>query len=552
VGKSAHFAKRYGIAASALLLLGACALQPAGPATEGETTETAVVGAQADPTSVGGEQASDATSAPTPSESAPAAAAGQPAAEPAEAPAPPVAKPPLPESAPIPTVAILDATRLPPFEGEHQVIDDAQASPGEIDLTVEPDDLWERIRLGFSMRDLQSPLVDDKVAQYLKDPEYLNRMFERSRLYLHYIVDELERRGMPTELALLPMVESAFNPMAYSRAHASGLWQFIPPTGKRYALTQNWWFDARRDIVESTAAALGYLADLYEMYGDWQLALASYNYGENGIARAIERNRESGLPTDYSDLKLPLETRYYVPKLQALKNIIANPQKYGIVLNPIPNEPYFATITKSRDIDVQLAAKLAEMPVEEFIALNPGFSRPVIPVEINSRLVLPADKVEVFHANLEKYEDKSQVSWKTYRPRRGERIDTIARKFKVSVVHLKEVNGITRRARALPSVLVVPVTANAAVAARLPIMYSPPVRAPRRGSVHRVKRGETLYSISRRYGVSVQNLMRWNSVTDFIRAGQLLRVQAVVSSRSLRRSASTGRAFRKSVQGRPR
>jgi len=553
VGKSAHFAKRYGIAAAAALLLGACALQPAGPDAESATTERTVV-ANADPTTVGGEPASDTTSAPTPSESAPAAAVGRPAAGPAQPPpAPPVAKAPSPESAPMPTVAILDATRLPPFDGEHRVIDDPGARPGEIDLTVEHDDLWERIRLGFAMRDLQSPLVDDKVAQYLKDPEYLNRMFERSRMYLHYIVDELERRGMPTELALLPMVESAFNPMAYSRAHASGLWQFIPPTGKRYALTQNWWFDARRDIVESTAAALGYLADLYEMHGDWQLALASYNYGENGVARAIARNRDAGLPTDYADLKLPLETRYYVPKLQALKNIIADPQKYGIVLNPIPNEPYFATVTKARDIDVQLAAKLAEMPVEEFIALNPGFSRPVIPVEINSRLVLPADKVEVFHANLEKYEDRSQVSWKTYRPRRGERIDTIARKFKVSVAHLKEVNGITRRARSLPSVLVVPVTANAAAAARLPIMYSPPVPAPRRGSVHRVKRGETLYSIARRYGVSVQNLMRWNSVTDFIRAGQLLRVQAGgVSSRSGRRSAGKGRAFHKDVQGRRR
>ncbi len=530
------------------MLLAACALQPAGPADGNGVTE-AVISATTDPTApdteplAGAQPAPQRDADPAPDPELPAAA--QPAAA-------PVAQPSSRASDPMPTVAILDATRLPPFEGEREIIDERAPAPAGVDLTAEPDDLWERIRVGFAMRDLNSPLVDEKVAQYLKDPEYLNRMFERSRLYLHYIVDELEQRGMPTELALLPMVESAFNPMAYSRAHASGLWQFIPPTGKRYALTQNWWFDARRDIVESTAAALGYLADLYEMYGDWQLALASYNYGENGIARAIERNREAGLPTDYSDLKLPLETRYYVPKLQALKNIISNPGRYGVALNPIPNEPYFATITKKRDIDVQLAAKLAEMPVEEFIALNPGFSRPVIPVDINSRLVLPADRVEVFHANLQKYEDKSQVSWKTYRPSRGERIGTIARKFKVSVKHLKEVNGITRRSR-MPSVLVVPVSANAAVAASLPIMYSPPVLAPRRGSVHRVKRGETLYSIGRRYGVSVKNLMRWNRVSDFIRAGQLLRVRAWGGpSRSGRRSAGKGHSYRKDVKGRPR
>ena len=553
MGRVGQFASRYGIAAGTLLLLGACALQPTVPVESEATATTAPERSEA--TTVNAEPSVDKLPATTKSDGEPAGNPPRPSAEQAGTPAaPPAAQGPSSAPGQVLTVALLDASRLPPFEGEREIIGEPVGSPAKIDLTVAPDDLWERIRLGFSMRDLHSPLVDEKVAQYAGNPEYLKRMFERSRLYLHYIVDELEQRGMPTELALLPMVESAFNPMAYSRAHASGLWQFIPPTGKRYALTQNWWFDARRDIVESTAAALGYLADLYEMHGDWQLALASYNYGENGIARAIERNRAAGLPAEYSDLRLPLETRYYVPKLQALKNIIANPQAYGIVLDAIRNEPYFATITKTRDIDVQLAAKFAEMPVEEFIALNPGFSRPVIPVNVNSRLVLPADRVEVFHANLEKYEDKSLVSWKIYRPRRGEGIDTIARKFKVSVAHLKEVNGITRRSRAMPSALVVPVNASAAAAARLPIMYAPPVVASaRRGAIHRVRAGETLYSIARRYRVSVQNLMRWNRITDFITAGQTLRVQeAGGSSRSGRRSSVKGRPVSRDVRGAPR
>ena len=552
MGSLGQFALRWGSVAGMLLALGACALQPTDSAVAVAPAAEAALPSQDDPTAASAGKVVD--NPPAAAEPEVSAADGEPRQPTGAAPLPPaLSAAPSPQPPPVPTVALLDASRLAPFDGEREVIAESERKAAELDLTVAPDDLWDRIRLGFSMRELRSPLVDQKVAQYVANPEYLKRMFDRSRLYLHYIVEELEERGLPTELALLPMVESAFNPMAYSRAHASGLWQFIPPTGKRYALKQTWWFDARRDVVESTAAALGYLADLYEMHGDWQLALASYNYGENAIARAIERNRAAGLPTEYSDLQLPLETRYYVPKLQALKNIISNPQAYGIVLDPIPNEPYFATITKTRDIDVQLAAKLAEMPVEEFIALNAGFSRPVIPVDVNSRLVLPADRVDVFHANLEKYEDQSLVSWKTYRPKRGERIETIARKFKVSTVHLKEVNGITRRSRSMPSVLVVPVNANAAAAARLPIMYSPPVATySRRGGVYRVKQGDTLYSISRRFGVSVQSLMRWNRVTDFITPGQTLRVQAGGSSRSIRRSSSKGRPVRRNVQGSPR
>jgi membrane-bound lytic murein transglycosylase D len=361
------------------------------------------------------------------------------------------------------------------------------------------------------MPDLDNALVREKMTYYAARPEYLQRVFDRSRLYLFHIVEELEKRGMPTEIALLPMVESAFNPMAYSRAHASGLWQFIPGTGKRFELKQNWWYDGRRDIVDSTNAALDYLQYFYEMHGDWHLALASYNWGENAVARAIAKNKAAGKPFDYAHLTMPLETRHYIPKLQALKNIINNPEPLGIVLDPIPNQPYFATYTKLRDIDVQLAAKLAEMSVDQFMALNPGFSRPLIRASVTPRIVLPADKVDTFHENLQKLDEKSAVSWTTYSPKKGDTLESIAKKHGMTVSHLKEVNGIPPRSRALPSLMVVPANRNTAVAmTRLPIMYAPPIPITYRRIYHTVKPGETLVSIGRRYGVSLEDIKRLN------------------------------------------
>jgi membrane-bound lytic murein transglycosylase D len=418
----------------------------------------------------------------------------------------------------------LDANRLPPFDGRHEDLKEPRKLP-RVDRTLKRDDLWQRIRDGFAMPDLSGPLVDEKTAWYVARPEYLKRVFERSRRYLYHIVDELEKRGMPTELALLPMVESSFNPMAYSRAHASGLWQFIPGTGKRYELTQDWWYDGRRDIIASTSAALDYLQDIYEMHGDWHLALASYNWGENAVARALEKNRAANLPLDYSSLSMPAETRQYVPKLQALKNIILNPEAFGIELDPIPNQLYFTTITRTRDIDVRLAAKLAEMPVEEFIALNPGFSRPVIRAEHTPRIVLPADRVEIFHENLTKYDDKSLVSWATYHPKKGESLEAIARKHGVALAQLKEVNGIAPRARAIPATLVVP-TGGAHDLGRMPIMYAPPIPlSGTRTRTHTVKAGETLPGIARHYGVSVGDLRRWNKIGR-LTPGQKLTIHA--------------------------
>jgi len=412
-----------------------------------------------------------------------------------------------------------------------------------VDRTVRHDDLWQRIRDGFAMPDLDGPLVEEKMAWYAARPDYLRRMFERSRRYLYHIVEEIEKRGLPTELALLPMVESSFNPMAYSRAHASGLWQFVPGTGRRYELEQNWWYDARRDVLASTEAALEYLKDVYEMHGDWHLALASYNWGENAVGRALERNRAAGFALDYASLAMPAETRHYVPKLQALKNIVANPAPFGVELDPIPNAPYFATVTKTRDIDVRLAARLAEMPVEEFVALNPGFNRPLIPVAVNPRIVLPADRVEVFHANLLKHEDAALVSWRAYQPRRGERLEAIARKFGLGLAQLREVNGLSPRAHTAPPLLVVP-TNGAPEAGRLPLMYAPPIPAPApRRLVHTVRAGETLASIASRYRVSPEDLRRWNRIGR-LAPGQKLTVHSRVLPK--------GRPVKRTVAGKQR
>jgi membrane-bound lytic murein transglycosylase D len=399
----------------------------------------------------------------------------------------------------------------PPLDAEPVEIVEPLRGVQGIDRTTVHDDLWQRIRAGFAMPDLDNEVVQERTAFYVARPDYLQRMFDRSRLYLFHIVEELEKRHLPTELALLPMVESAFNPMAYSRAHASGLWQFIPGTGRRFELQQNWWYDARRDVVASTKAALDYLSFLYEMHGDWHLALASYNWGEGAVARAIARNEAAGLPTDYWSLAMPLETRHYIPKLQALKNIINDPEPFEVVLGPIPNRPYFATYAKGRDIDVYLAAKLAEMPVAQFVALNPGFNRPLIRAAVTPRIVLPADRVDVFHRNLVKRDPKTLVSWKTYQPKKGETFESIAKRHGMTLAQLKQVNGIAPPIRALPGLLVVPASRAALESyGSLPLMHAPPVPALPRRIVHTIKRGETFASIARRYGVTETALRRWN------------------------------------------
>jgi len=305
------------------------------------------------------------------------------------------------------------------------------------------DDLRERIISGYSMPDINSNYTGTHEAWYASRPDYVKRMMGRSQRYLYHIVVEVEKRGMPSEIALLPMVESAFNPKANSSAKAAGIWQFMPATGKTFGLKQDWWVDNRRNVTAATNAALDYLQKLHTMFGTWDLALAAYNSGEGTVQRAIERNRRKGLPTDYQSLPLPDETKNYVPKLQAIKNIMARPENYGLNIDAIPNKPYFTKVTAPTQIDAKLAASLAEIPFEEFASLNPEYNRPVLMETGDSvhEILLPVSAANTFKENLANY-DKPLVSWQTYHAKRGERMDKIAQKFGINVAELRDINNM--------------------------------------------------------------------------------------------------------------
>ena len=331
------------------------------------------------------------------------------------------------------------------------------------------------------------------------------------------------------------MVESAFNPMAYSRAKASGLWQFIPSTGKRYNLNQNWWKDERRDIVASTAAALDYLQTIYDLHGDWHLALASYNWGEGSVGRALNKNRALGLPEDYLSLTMPGETKNYVPKLQALKNIFSNPALVAeLNLSQIPNRPYFSTVSQTSSIDVDVAAKLAEMPVKEFVALNPAHNRPVIQAE--SPIIIPAEKLETFISNLEAHEssNKPLSYWQSYTLRPGDKLEKVAPRFGMSVANLKAVNGIQGKIKVGPGTTLLvagqeggdgPDMASTPEPPRLPAADPEPAAKSKSTESHTVRKGETLPSIAKHYGMSVAELKRINKLrSDKVTTGTRLTV----------------------------
>ncbi len=368
----------------------------------------------------------------------------------------------------------------------------ASQVPMLMDLTRTPTSLWQRIRRGFGLPDMTSPLVTEQEEWYSKRPDYIARTVARSSRYLYYIVEQVEKRGMPSEIALLPIIESAYNPVAYSRAHASGIWQFIPSTGKHYGLQQNFWYDGRRDVMAATNAALDYLEKLYEMFGSWDLALASYNWGEGAVSRAIAKNMAKGLATDYASLNMPAETRYYIPKLQAVKNIIANPAQFGIDLAEVANQPYFVAVTTTRHIDVKIAARLADMPVEEFLSLNPGNSRPVIKADGVRTLLLPTDKAGTFLSKLESH-DEPLVSWQAYKLKAGETVDRVAARYGIGVAQLKHVNGIAVRSGVgTGATLLVP--SGASATPYLPDMPAPKVtvaKAPKKSAKHASRKGRT-------------------------------------------------------------
>lgn len=389
----------------------------------------------------------------------------------------------------------------PAAEQQVQLAVEPAAAPKQVEAP--PKNLWVRLRKGLVMNDLNNPLVRDWEQWYSSRPDYVARMVERSSRVLFHVIEEVERRKMPAEIALVPMIESAYNPQAYSRAHASGMWQFIPSTGKIYGLRQNWWYDGRRDIVAATNAALDYLEKLHGMFGSWDLALASYNWGEGGVSRAIAKNQAKGLPTDYESLTMPAETRNYLPKLQAVKNIVLDPARFGLTLADIPNEPYFATVTTKRHIDVQLAAKFAEISDEEFRFLNPAHNKPVINANSAETIVLPKHKVATFLANLEKH-DRPLVSWQAYTVKAGERPEKIAAKHGITLAELRQINGITGRKKiATGQPLLVPAKAGAEpYLPNLPAASLVMARTKKSRYVPASRRGAMVQKVNQRHAVS--------------------------------------------------
>lgn len=422
---------------------------------------------------------------------------------------------PAPDSTVAPLAGLPEPTGRPPQDTPHG-------------------DLWDRIRAGFTLPDLDTPLVAEKERFYLERPDYLQRMFARGGRYLHYIVEEIERRGLPTELALLPFVESAMNPTALSSASAAGLWQFIPSTGRAYNLKQDWWVDNRRDVVKSTHAALDYLQKIYALQGnDWFLALASYNWGENAVARAVRRNEARGRPTDYLSLSMPAETRHYVPKLLALKNIVSRAQALGVALPELPNRPYFVTIEKTRPIDLKLAAQFAGMTVPEFVALNPAHNRPVIAASRNNEIKLPADRLDAFMEAVERHgvANRAFATWQPHTLQAGETLEALARRGGIAVAELRDANDLRPGQHLLPGTRLLAPQRGVEDETRVERFEGPRVYEliERPAAWHRVKRRETLASIARRYGTSVANLRALNRVGKSVKAGTLLKVRPASS-----------------------
>ena len=411
------------------------------------------------------------------------------------------------------------------------------------------EDLWGRIKDGYGIPDVESTYATKHETWYASRPDYIKRMVERSQRYLFHIVEEVQKRNMPTEIALLPMIESAFNPQANSTSKASGIWQFIPSTGKSFGLKQNWWVDNRRDVTAATSAALDYLQKLHGMFGTWDLALAAYNAGEGTVQRAIDKNRRQGLPTDYQNLSLPEETRNYVPKLQAIKNIVSDPDRFGLKIGSIPNRPYFARVTTPKQIDSKLAAQLAEISYDEFISLNPSYNRPVITSQgEKTQLLLPVWAAERFADNLANY-DKPLTSWQTYNAKRGERMDNIAGKFGINVSQLRDVNGMAATGKLRNSqAMLVP-----AAYSGKPISHSNEIHTDSINSaemennnhidqtaeiepvvngpvIHKIKNGDTLQGLAAKYNTDSKTLIKINHLKNTkLKSGQILKINETLT-----------------------
>jgi membrane-bound lytic murein transglycosylase D len=417
----------------------------------------------------------------------------------------------------------------------------AQEMPIVAERPTNDADLWGRIRRGFTMNDLSSELVTSQEQWYATRPSYIGRMTERSSKYLYHVVEELERRNMPTELALLPFIESAFNPQAVSGAKAAGMWQFMPATGKYFSLKQNVFRDDRRDVLASTKAALDYLKKLHGMFGDWHLALAAYNWGEGSVGRAIAKNQREGLPTDYASLNMPAETRNYVPKLLAVKNIVANPVVFNATLPEIPNHPYFQSVTITRDLDVALAAKLAEIKLEDFKSLNPSANKPVIFAAGTPRILLPWDSAGIFERNLSIHNGQT-AGWTVWIAPATMKVVDAAKRVGMNESQFRELNRIPPRMLIKQgSTLLVPRSAkqdkdvSEHVADNGQVSFSPEIILKK--MMVKLRKSETVAAIAKRYKVTAASVAGWNKVSaaSTFKAKQSVVLYLPAKAKSLKR-----------------
>lgn len=400
--------------------------------------------------------------------------------------------------------------------------------------------VWDRVRDGFRLEPLVNKRIQQEIDWYAKHPAYMARVSERAEKYLFYIVEEIEKRGMPMELALLPIVESAFDPFAYSHGRAAGMWQFVPGTGKMFGLKQNWWYDGRRDIVASTGAALDYLEMLHKQVGgDWMLALAAYNSGVGNVQRAIRKNAEKGKETDYWSLPLPKETEMYVPRLLALKALVERPDEYGLSFYPIANEPYFLVVNVGSQIDLAQAADWAGMSMEEFSALNPGFNRWATDPEGPHQLLFPIDKAGTFIERLAAMPEDQRVMWDRHLIKPGDTLSSIAKQHNTSIEFLQSINSLNGSSIRTGRTLLVPKSTaapEAYIAATPTDLEQSQSQGPGKRVEYTVRNGDTLWSIGRQHQVSTQQLAKWNGMApgDTLRLGQKLVIwqKAVTSGKT--------------------
>ncbi|MCY4282520.1 MAG: LysM peptidoglycan-binding domain-containing protein, partial [Gammaproteobacteria bacterium] len=422
---------------------------------------------------------------------------------------------------------IVPEPELLPEEAAEEVVPVEGELPGPV---AQYGDLWERIGANLNLpRHLEHKSVKGRLAWYARNQAYLDRVVERSRPYLYHVVTEVEKRGMPLELALLPIVESAFHPFAYSRSHASGIWQFIPSTGKIFRMKQNWWYDGRRDIVEATRGALDYLEKLSgDFDGDWLLALAAYNTGERNVERAVRRNKKAGKATDFFSLRLPRETRGYVPSLLAVAELVANPEQYGIAWKPVTDQQYFAQVDAGGQIDLAIAAELAGMSMDEFYTLNPGFNRWATDPDGPHRLLVPVAREESFQKRLAALAPEQRISWTSHQVNKGETLGGIAARYRTSVAALKSVNELRGNTIHQGDMLRVAAPREALKHYTLSVDGRRLRGLKHSGDgnkyVYTVKRGDTLWDIGKHYGVSVKQLTGWNGISSrkYLRPGQKL------------------------------